>query len=167
MALDPRHGVPSGSYGHLRASTADRERAVDVLKASFAEGRLTKDEYDERVGEAYSSRTYAELERLTADLPAGPLGALSPQPTAAAALQPSGALPVRAVQDRTNGMAVASLVCSLFPGIPALVAIFLGLSARRQIRQLGGRGVALANAGIVIGATLTLLAIIYGLIAVV
>lgn len=43
--------MPTGN-GWLRASTADRERAVDVLKAGFAEGRLTKDEYDDRVSQA-------------------------------------------------------------------------------------------------------------------
>jgi hypothetical protein len=64
------------SYGGMRTSSADRERAVDVLKAAFAEGRLDQDEYTERVGLAYSSRTYADLAGLTADLPVGPLGTL-------------------------------------------------------------------------------------------
>jgi hypothetical protein len=65
--------------GHMRSSQADRERAIDVLKAAFAEGRLDQDEYTERVGLAYASRTYAELAALTGDLPAGPLGTLAPQ----------------------------------------------------------------------------------------
>jgi len=55
----------------MRAASADRERAVDVLKAGFAEGRLTQDEYNERIGRAYAARTYGELTALTADLPAG------------------------------------------------------------------------------------------------
>jgi len=67
-------------YGAMRASTADRERAVDVLKAAFAEGRLDQNEYAERVGLAYSSRTYADLASLTADLPVGPLGTLPSAP---------------------------------------------------------------------------------------
>jgi Domain of unknown function (DUF1707) len=58
--------------GHLRASRADREQAIDVLKAAFVEERLTKDEFDLRVGQAFSSRTHAELAAVTADLPAGP-----------------------------------------------------------------------------------------------
>ena len=33
----------------MRAASADRERAVDVLKAGFTEGRLTQDEYNERM----------------------------------------------------------------------------------------------------------------------
>ena len=47
----------------MRASSADRERTVDVLKAGFAEGRLTQDEYNDRMGRAYSARTYGELIR--------------------------------------------------------------------------------------------------------
>jgi hypothetical protein len=64
------------------AATADRERTVGVIRAGFAEGRLTQDELAERVAQAYAARTYAELWALTADLPAGPLpiAAFSPYP---------------------------------------------------------------------------------------
>ena len=55
------------------AANADRERTVGVIRAGFAEGRLTQDELDERVARAYAARTYAELWVLTADLPTGPL----------------------------------------------------------------------------------------------
>jgi len=57
--------------GHFRASHADRERVIASLKAAFIQGRLTKDEFDSRVGRALGSRTYAELAALTADIPAG------------------------------------------------------------------------------------------------
>lgn len=50
----------------LRAAQADRERAVQMLKTAFAEGRLAKDEFDQRVGQALGSRTYAELAAATA-----------------------------------------------------------------------------------------------------
>jgi Domain of unknown function (DUF1707) len=60
-----------GSLGHLRASRADREQAIDLLKAAFVQERLTKDEFDLRVGQLLASRTYAELAALTADIPAG------------------------------------------------------------------------------------------------
>ncbi len=56
--------------GRLRASHADREQVVDALKAAFVQGRLPKDEFDTRVGQAFAARTYAELAALTADLPA-------------------------------------------------------------------------------------------------
>jgi hypothetical protein len=55
-------------YGSAGASDADRERAIDVLKAAFAEGRLTWEEHGIRVRQVYSSRTYAELATLAADL---------------------------------------------------------------------------------------------------
>jgi len=55
--------------GHLRASRADRDEVIGVLKAAFVEERLTKDEFDVRVGQALTSRTYAELDAVTADLP--------------------------------------------------------------------------------------------------
>ena len=42
-----------------------------MLRAAFVQGRLTKDEFDSRVGQALTARTYAELAVLTADLPAG------------------------------------------------------------------------------------------------
>ncbi len=60
----------AGGQGHLRASDADREQAVEVLKTAFAEGRLTKAELLGRAGQALTSRTYAELGGATADIPA-------------------------------------------------------------------------------------------------
>ncbi len=59
----------AGRRGHLRASHADRERAIDVLKAAFVQGALAKDEFDLRVGRALASRTYMDLAALTADIP--------------------------------------------------------------------------------------------------
>jgi hypothetical protein len=51
-----------------RASDADRDRAAELLRGAAAEGRLTVDELDERVHEAYSAVTQADLERLVADV---------------------------------------------------------------------------------------------------
>ncbi|MFG3132062.1 DUF1707 SHOCT-like domain-containing protein [Streptomyces tendae] len=53
----------------LRASHADRDRAVDALSAAAGDGRLTAEELDERVGAALTARTQGELAALTADLP--------------------------------------------------------------------------------------------------
>jgi len=44
------------------------ELVTDVLKAAFVQGRLTRDEFDARVGRAFTSRTYADLAALTADV---------------------------------------------------------------------------------------------------
>jgi Domain of unknown function (DUF1707) len=65
-----RGAAASARYGYLRASHADREHVIDVLKDAFAQGRLSRDELDVRVGQTLASRTYADLTALTADLPA-------------------------------------------------------------------------------------------------
>ena len=70
----------AGGGGHLRASHAEREQVIGLLKAAFVQGRLAKDEFDVRVGRALTSRTRAELAALTADIPAGLAGAQPPQP---------------------------------------------------------------------------------------
>jgi len=74
--------------GHLRAAQADREQAITVLKAAYAQGRLTKDELEARAGQAFASRTYAELAELTADLPAD-LPAASPAAASPASASPA------------------------------------------------------------------------------
>jgi hypothetical protein len=66
--------------GHLRASHADREQVIGTLKAAFVAGMLGKDEFDLRVGQAFASRTCADLAVVTADLPAGQAAAQPPQP---------------------------------------------------------------------------------------
>ena len=135
----------------VRASDADREHVIGVLREAFAEGRLTTGEHIARVGQAYTARTYAELATLSADLPAGP-SASPPAPwssTSAAGLAPT-------TYRRTNSLAVAALVCSVIPGLPQLAAIVLSIGALRQIRRTSERGTALAVAGLVF-ATLGLL----------
>ena len=61
----------AGGRGRLRAAHADRERVIEVLKAAFVQGRLTKDEFDVRVGQVLASRTYADLTPAIADIAAG------------------------------------------------------------------------------------------------
>ncbi|MFE1797257.1 DUF1707 domain-containing protein [Streptomyces sp. NPDC059517] len=64
-------GKPSGpgSSPELRASHADRDRVVDVLRIAAGDGLLTADELDERLELALSARTLGELATLTTDLP--------------------------------------------------------------------------------------------------
>jgi Domain of unknown function (DUF1707)/Domain of unknown function (DUF4190) len=145
MTVGPGYGMMPAGDGWLRASSADRERAVDVLKAGFAEGRLTKDEYDERVSQAYAARTYAELGMVTADLPGGQM---------AAPYRPPYVPPYVPARRRTNSLAVASLICGLsqpFLGVTTIPAILLGYVARDQIRHTGEDGHGLATAGLVLG----------------
>ncbi len=54
----------------LRASHDDRDRVVEPLRVSAGDGRLTAEELDERLELAMTARTYGELARLVADLPA-------------------------------------------------------------------------------------------------
>src|SRR5690242_10100273 len=53
----------------LRASDADREQVAERLRIATTEGRLTAGEFEDRLGALYRSRTYGELDALTADLP--------------------------------------------------------------------------------------------------
>jgi hypothetical protein len=69
----------AGGRSYLRASHADREQVIDVLKAAFVQGRLTKDEFDARVGQALASRTHGDLAAVTADIPAGVAGGQPPR----------------------------------------------------------------------------------------
>ena len=67
----------------VRASDIQREQTVALLRSSFADGRLTQAELEERASAAYQALTTAQLSDLTADLPpAGlpPAGHQPPQP---------------------------------------------------------------------------------------
>src|SRR5579863_7875844 len=66
----------------LRASHDDRDRVVELLRVSAGDGRLTADELDERLELAMTARTYGELAKLVADLPADGPSASVPAPRA-------------------------------------------------------------------------------------
>lgn len=97
----------AGGRGRLRASHADREQVIEVLKSAFVQGRLDRDEFDLRVGRALASRTYADLAALTADIPPARL-------TRARPLQP-------ARESAKKRRAVAALSCATiaYPGLMA------------------------------------------------
>jgi hypothetical protein len=113
--------------GQLRTSRADREKAVDVLKAAFVQGRLAKDEFDLRVGRALASRTYADLDALTADIPEG---LTDVQPPAEHAHEPDRRLSFKtAVRVGAVGaapsMASAAVVLVQSSGVPAVAGVLL------------------------------------------
>jgi hypothetical protein len=56
----------------LRASDADRDRVIELLRAAVADGRLDQAEFDERLDAALAARTIDALAPLTADLIAAP-----------------------------------------------------------------------------------------------
>jgi len=92
----------------MRASHADREQVIDMLKAAFVRGRLAKDEFDLRVGRVLASRTYADLGAVTADIPAGPVRAHSPNP----ARKPAG-MPMPTAVRGAVGLMCAGAVLTL------------------------------------------------------
>jgi hypothetical protein len=142
--------IPAGQ-GHVRASSAERERAIDVLKAAFAEGRLDQDEYADRVDGVYRSKTYGELAMLVADLPVGPFGSAGPVLVAPQTLPAARSR----VGQPTNGMAIAALILGLgaFPtlGATALPAIVLGLTAYSRASHNRQRGRLMAVIGAIAG----------------
>ena len=81
----------AGGHGRLRASHADREQVIAMLKVAFVHGMLDRDEFGQRLGQAFTSRTHAELDTVTADLPAGLAAAQPPAPARA----PGGARVLR------------------------------------------------------------------------
>jgi uncharacterized protein DUF1707 len=70
VPVRPQPGAQPAAAG-LRASHADRDRATGLLKAAFVQGRLDRDEFDARIGQALVSRTCGELAAVTAGIPAG------------------------------------------------------------------------------------------------
>jgi len=103
----------------IRASHADREQVIEVLKAAFVHGRLLKDEFDLRVGQAFTARTHTELAAVTAGLPAEPTTAapLTAGPLRAGPLTAGPPAPARAQNEPpvvrpVPLIAVATAVCA-------------------------------------------------------
>ena len=59
MSSDPR----------IRASDADRDRTAALLREHHAAGRLTAEEFNERLDKAYAAKTLGDLDQLLSDLP--------------------------------------------------------------------------------------------------
>jgi Domain of unknown function (DUF4190)/Domain of unknown function (DUF1707) len=138
-------GGPGYGQAGMRAAAADRERTLDVLKAAYGEGRLTRDEFETRTGKTMSARYYGELAAIVGDLPAGPMHPAPYQP---------GYYPVVPMQP-TNGLAVGALVCGILEfftlGVAAVPAVILGHMAHGQIKRTGERGDGMAITGMVLG----------------
>ncbi|MFC9325311.1 DUF1707 and DUF4190 domain-containing protein [Kitasatospora sp. NPDC057015] len=138
----------------MRAAHTDRDRTVDVLKAAYAEGRLSAEEYSQRFDAANRAQTYGQLSQIVADLPSGPMvlpmgGAV---PVVPPTFLPPPVLPMR---PPTNGVAVASMVLGLLciptVGTLGLPAVVCGHIAKAQIRARREEGDGMATAGLVIG----------------
>ena len=131
----------------LRASTADREQVIDLLKDAFVQDRLTKDEFDSRVGQAFVARTQADLAALSADLPAAPAPVKPPWRPENTSVKNSARVIAAATVLTAGAWAGASLTATGNQVLDALAAalafIWLGLvclfgsvllDARRQRR---------------------------------
>ena len=139
----PGHRLAADGRAQLRASDADRDRAAEVLKSGYADGRLTKEEYDVHLNQVYEARTNAELMSVTSQLPGGGVALYAPEP------------PPRTNPPRTNPLAVAALVCGIGQfftlGLGTIPAVILGHMSHRQIRRTGEQGRGMATAGLVLG----------------
>ena len=145
-------GVPqpwqAQATSSMLASHAERERAVDVLRAGYGEGRLQHSEFERRVARAYEARTVGELALLVADLPQGPVPINRP---------PVGPVPATFLPAAppTNAKAVGSLICGVLTvvtgGLTGLPAVILGHTARSEMQRTGERGDGLAMTGLVLG----------------
>ncbi|MEV0218700.1 DUF1707 and DUF4190 domain-containing protein [Streptomyces sp. NPDC050704] len=137
----------------LLAAHADRERAVDVLRAGFGEGRLQQEEFEKRVAKAYQARTVGELTLLVADLPQGPAPVQQGPALTQSAMVPRTFMAVPPPE--TNGKAIGSMVCgvlcSMTFGLTGIPAVVLGHKARTEIRRTGEQGDGFAIAGLILG----------------
>jgi hypothetical protein len=88
----------------LRVADSDRERLTDELREHLVAGRLTPEEFEERLGLAYTASTRADLDALRVDLP------LSPAAIQRALVERRGHLRRRLLQE-AGGSASVSLVC--------------------------------------------------------
>ncbi len=86
MSADP----PSSP--ELRASDADRDQVIELLRAAVADGRLDQAEFDERLDAALAARTIGALAPLTADLVAAPGGGTLTLPLAMTPAKPAAEL---------------------------------------------------------------------------
>ena len=144
--------------GSLRVGHEERERLVHVLMQQYAEGRLTASELDDLSGRARRPGTYADLDRLVADLPVPPPSAGVRQLATTASLARLGTDPEHR-QTMTGGMSVRparDLDRARIPEpqrrdvdgeaglpaghLPARGRGHLGLRGRRRRRPRGARG---------------------------
>lgn len=127
--------------GQFRASRADREHVIELLKTAFVQDRLTKEELDTRVDQALASRTYAELAAVIGDLQAWPAAAgptaagppSTPARTLAKAALRSGmciltAFAIVGVVALTNAQGSATIFLAFFSVVAGVIAAsgFLG-----------------------------------------
>jgi len=88
QGIAPLHVKPVPG-GHVRASDADRDQVANVLSTAFAEGRLSRDEHDERMDSLLRAKTFDDLVGLTRDLVVAGKPAAGTAPAAGASVDAS------------------------------------------------------------------------------
>ena len=86
---EPYRPDPHRPEPHLRAADADRQAVAAALGRHMSDGRLTVEEYDERLAAAYAARTYGELDALLTDLPTDRPAAHPARPALTAGMGPA------------------------------------------------------------------------------
>jgi hypothetical protein len=114
----------AGDHSRLRASDADREQVITVLKSAFVQGRLTRDELYLRATQVFASRTYADLDALTADIPAG---LAKPQPPEPSREAESKKLIRRGTAVGAGAGLVIPVLTTMVVGAPPVVGVVLGV----------------------------------------
>ena len=117
-----------GETQTMRASDRDRQQAVDRLRGAVEDGRLTMDEYMQRMELAYQAVTYGDLAPLQADLPAtGSVHGQAREPDAApprAAAQGSAAQGPAALWPAARGAAARrSCFLGFVAGLPGVLRV--------------------------------------------
>jgi hypothetical protein len=102
----------------MRAGDKDRQQVVEQLGKHFGEGRLTVEEFDDRVVRAHASIYLDELPALTADLP----GEQAAHPRAT---RPRMPLPAGVLLLLIAMMLAWSLIAAVVYGAPPLFGLFL------------------------------------------
>jgi uncharacterized protein DUF1707 len=136
--LDPREP----GHASMRASDADREIVRVMLADAYADGRLTREEYDDRLSTLYSSRTLGDLPAMVTDLVPPDSPAAVPAPQAPADLRTRGARKWRKdVEESLAAFLVPSIICTVIwiaaagGGFfwPAFPMLFLGINLVRTL----------------------------------
>jgi Domain of unknown function (DUF1707) len=135
--------------GHLRASDADREQVIEVLKSAFAQGQLAKNDFEPRIGQAFAARTYAELADVAAGL-AGTEPVRKPdrvQVRKAAAPDPARARAKKAAGWSAYGIVLPAIIAALIiPGYANIGVAVATTAAVYFIFWLIGSFIMIANA---------------------
>jgi hypothetical protein len=97
-----------GDLSRMRVADADREQLIDELREHAVAGRLSSDELEERIGDAYRATTRGHLDAVRSDLP------VSSTSVALALSKRKGQLRRRLLQEAGGGIGVSALAVGVW-----------------------------------------------------